>query len=472
MRNLGNLSALNETWASVGRRLHRDAAVRQATRVVCMLGLYDLSSRLSNPDPSIDAQGVMDQATPTLLALIAMGVHIDLCSIEPVPVGYNGGNHSVYNVRIPLVNTLYAAFAAQYPDQVHYVDTHSVLAADLGSGVLGLDAAYGQGGAGAELRSSGARVAGKRLADTWAALGAYGRRYLPEPVRPAGILPLGFLTNTSGGTGGAGYGSGAVPAGWTVERVTGAATFNTSIVLRTDGTYDLQIDTLQATAAASTLRAKYTGLASYMPPGSKWRVSFDWAQVGAAPEAGNMGPMGCQVETTVDALGMMQLRLGYDGVALPTTGSKWADNSGTFISEEFQIPFGSSHTVCTLMLDWSMAGQGASGGTIAGAMKFANVTLIKVGDQPTFILKGSTTWDIPSVGTLAYTAATTVTVAGAAMGDLCSATFSLSLGGLILYPEVTAEDTVSVRAYNPTGGTVDIGSGTLSVRVGKRIGAL
>lgn len=57
---------------------------------------------------------------------------------------------------------------------------------------------------------------------------------------------------------------------------------------------------------------------------------------------------------------------------------------------------------------------------------------------------------------------TTVTVTGATLGDSALASFSLDLQGVILYPWVSAADTVSVRFQNETGGAVDLASGTIT----------
>ena len=57
---------------------------------------------------------------------------------------------------------------------------------------------------------------------------------------------------------------------------------------------------------------------------------------------------------------------------------------------------------------------------------------------------------------------TTVTVTGASLGDVALCSFSLDTDGLILFPWVSAANTVSVRLQNETGGTLNIASGTLT----------
>lgn len=83
-------------------------------------------------------------------------------------------------------------------------------------------------------------------------------------------------------------------------------------------------------------------------------------------------------------------------------------------------------------------------------------------------LSASTTWDPPSIADGA-SAATTLTVGAAALGDAVVASFSNSLGGLALCAQVSAANTVEARLINNSGGAVDLASGTLRVQVIKGI---
>lgn len=82
----------------------------------------------------------------------------------------------------------------------------------------------------------------------------------------------------------------------------------------------------------------------------------------------------------------------------------------------------------------------------------------------TIPLTGSATYDPPSLADGAG-ATTTVTCSGAALGDTALAAFSLDLQGITLTAWVSAANTVSVRFQNESGGSIDLGSGTLRVRV-------
>ena len=63
---------------------------------------------------------------------------------------------------------------------------------------------------------------------------------------------------------------------------------------------------------------------------------------------------------------------------------------------------------------------------------------------------------------------TTVTVTGAAIGDLAEASLGISTAGLVLTASVTAANTVAVVLANLTGPAVDLASATLSVTVTMR----
>jgi hypothetical protein len=82
------------------------------------------------------------------------------------------------------------------------------------------------------------------------------------------------------------------------------------------------------------------------------------------------------------------------------------------------------------------------------------------------ILEASVIYDPPSLAA-GEEVTTTVTVAGTALGDFARASFSLDLQGITLTAWVSAADTVSVRFQNGTTAAVDLGSGTLRVRVEK-----
>lgn len=82
-------------------------------------------------------------------------------------------------------------------------------------------------------------------------------------------------------------------------------------------------------------------------------------------------------------------------------------------------------------------------------------------------LSGSGTYDPPSLADGAGIT-TTVTVAGAVLGDFALASFSLDLTGITVTAYVSSANTVSVRFQNESGGTVDLASGTLRIKVIKQ----
>jgi hypothetical protein len=80
------------------------------------------------------------------------------------------------------------------------------------------------------------------------------------------------------------------------------------------------------------------------------------------------------------------------------------------------------------------------------------------------VLSGSATWD---VGNLVDGAGESkdVTVTGAALGDFVIASLGVDVGGMVVSAAVKAANTVTVRVQNETGGTLDLDSTTVRVRV-------
>jgi hypothetical protein len=104
---------------------------------------------------------------------------------------------------------------------------------------------------------------------------------------------------------------------------------------------------------------------------------------------------------------------------------------------------------------------------LAGAaVAFSPPTIVALANLSEPYLSASATYDPPNLVDGAGTT-TTVTVAGAVVGDYAVASFGLDLQGITLTVWVSATDTVSVRFQNESGGAVDLASGTLRVRVTK-----
>lgn len=107
----------------------------------------------------------------------------------------------------------------------------------------------------------------------------------------------------------------------------------------------------------------------------------------------------------------------------------------------------------------------APGSTVSSAaVAYATPTFAKSGSIE---LTASTTWDPPSVG-IGGAAATTLTVTGATVGDYAIASFDQSLQSLQLTAYVYTTNGVAVTLSNSLGGSVDLPSGTLRVRVIKQ----
>ena len=79
-------------------------------------------------------------------------------------------------------------------------------------------------------------------------------------------------------------------------------------------------------------------------------------------------------------------------------------------------------------------------------------------------LTGTATYDASSLVDAAGET-TTVTVTGAALGDLAIVALNVDLAGMLFTPYVSAADTVSVRLQNETAGTLNLASVNLTARV-------
>lgn len=105
-------------------------------------------------------------------------------------------------------------------------------------------------------------------------------------------------------------------------------------------------------------------------------------------------------------------------------------------------------------------GQTANLSAIATNCTFNNVTI------PSLPVPGvsKVTYDPPSLAT-ATQQSTTVTLTGAKLGDNVNVSFNKPLQGTRMWAEVTATDTVTVHHRNDTGASVDLASGTLTVKI-------
>lgn len=87
--------------------------------------------------------------------------------------------------------------------------------------------------------------------------------------------------------------------------------------------------------------------------------------------------------------------------------------------------------------------------------------------EENLLLQNSATYDPPSLAAGALDTTQTMTVTGAALGDIVDVSFSVALGGARLEAWVSAANTVSYRFSNPTGSPIDLGSGTVKARIRK-----
>lgn len=84
------------------------------------------------------------------------------------------------------------------------------------------------------------------------------------------------------------------------------------------------------------------------------------------------------------------------------------------------------------------------------------------------VLVGSKTFDWPNILAAAQST-TTVTVTGAALGDIATASMSVDLQAMQITAHVSAADTVTVVMKNDTAGAINLASATLAARVMKAV---
>ncbi len=82
-------------------------------------------------------------------------------------------------------------------------------------------------------------------------------------------------------------------------------------------------------------------------------------------------------------------------------------------------------------------------------------------------LEYSGSWDPASISA-GSSVSTVVTVTGAALGDFAQASFSLDITGCLIHAFVSATNTVTVVLQNITGGSINLASGTLRIRVERK----
>lgn len=93
-------------------------------------------------------------------------------------------------------------------------------------------------------------------------------------------------------------------------------------------------------------------------------------------------------------------------------------------------------------------------------LNVANYKQFNVIPEPVAVV----TFDPPSLAT-ATQQSTTVTLSGAKLGGLVVVSFDRSLQGTRMWGEVTSDNTITVYHRNDTGVTVDLPSGTLTVKI-------
>ncbi len=208
-----------------------------------------------------------------------------------------------------------------------------------------------------------------------------------------------------------------------------------------------------------------------------------------AVQTGGIGP-GYSSTSALD------YRIGYDlsingvrqrdAVRTRASAASITLQSNSEAVQEFTAPIGSTQTITLLPGGWrngqeivlvrsaSATGTGRYDviyeGAIIAVLSTAGQTVrLKFNDAatpvPRVLLSGPPTgsktfnWPVIAPGN---SSSTTVAVTTAVTGDRAVASMSSGSGGLILFAEATAADTVTVTAFNPTSAAIDLASATLT----------
>lgn len=262
--------------------------------------------------------------------------------------------------------------------------------------------------------------------------------------------------------------TGAIPYGWSIENATGdppAVAYSTSdSPARLSGALTFQ------PAALSTYTNIYQVIYHNETAGYPIVTLADWVgkyiyltawikqyNVDAGIDDADVR-IGLQHTTSVSSeLGASRLNIGAKGLE-----DKWVYISqALLITDTISVASDVKRIVASFCVvndkaDLKIAGVSVSLDSIPA--------LFETPDS--FVLSGSVAFD-PAELVDGAGETTTVTVYGARVGDRVAAAFSLDLQGIILAAWVSADDTVSVRLQNETAGTLDLGSGTLAVKVFK-----
>lgn len=153
----------------------------------------------------------------------------------------------------------------------------------------------------------------------------------------------------------------------------------------------------------------------------------------------------------------------FDGVTFDVTAATRLFHNSYALIGTMSVKF--VNCIFTSDIPKSLAfiqGETASITAVATNCKFINV----VNTDSILQISGTvkTTFDPPSLAT-ASQQSTTVTLAGAKLGDNINVSFDKPLSGTRMWGEVTAINTVTVYHRNDTGAVVDVASGTLTVKL-------
>jgi len=212
--------------------------------------------------------------------------------------------------------------------------------------------------------------------------------------------------------------------------------------------------------------------------GTNFQIPYGNTSGNTLTSSSNLVYSGGNVVNTGGFYGTIFDALKAGGVSTPASGhgTFWAKTDGKayFTNDAgtiYDLTTGFTNPMTTL----GDIIYGASSGTATGLAGNTTTNKRFLSQKGTGSVSAAPTWDAvlennaTSIDPANLTASSgethTLTVTGAALGDYVQASFSIDLQGMTITAWVSAANTVSYRFVNTSGGTLNLGSGTVKVRV-------
>jgi hypothetical protein len=230
--------------------------------------------------------------------------------------------------------------------------------------------------------------------------------------------------------------------------------------------------TKQANSSGTMTESQATAGTDYYAPGST-DVAITDGGTGSSTANGGLDALNANGEATVASAATTDLgaltsqKVSITGTA--TISSFGTAAAGTVRMGRFTGIALITHNATSLIIPGGRSVSTTAGDTFTavslGSGNWAIYNYTRASGGGLGVLTGTVTWDPGNLTNGSTEDKTAITVTGAAVGDPCVAMLSsVSVIGWRFDCVVTATDTVTVRITNGTGGTSNLGSGTLTVK--------